>query len=93
MLSVASLLQLGAALLVLLAFVLSQAGRLDPRTPAYLALNAVGAGVLAIDAWHGHEWGFLLLEGVWAAVAVAALVTRPGHRARPVPDAGRPPPR
>ncbi len=70
---VGTLVQIGASLCVLLPFVLVQAGRLGTGSVAYLIANALGSGVLAVDAALGHDWGFLLLEGVWAAVSVAGL--------------------
>lgn len=74
--------QVAGALLVLAGFVLSQAGRLRTSSVAYLTLNAVGGGTLAVDAALTAQPGFLLLEGVWALVAVAGLVTsrRAGER-------------
>jgi hypothetical protein len=39
-------------------------------------LNLAGATALAILAWREEQWGFLLLEGVWALVSAVALVTR-----------------
>jgi hypothetical protein len=68
--------QIVGALLVLAAFVAAQRGLLDARSRSYLILNLVGSGILAVDAWHGREWGFLLLEGVWAIVSAAGLVAR-----------------
>ncbi len=70
---VGTLVQVGASLCVLVPFVLVQAGRLGTGSGAYLVPNALGSGVLAVDAALGHDWGFLLLEGVWAAVSVAGL--------------------
>jgi hypothetical protein len=67
--------QIVGALLVLAAFVLAQLGRLDARSVAYLAANLVGSAVLAVDALAGREWGFLLLEGVWAVVSAWSLAT------------------
>jgi len=67
------LLQILGAVLVLGAFTASQLGRLDPRAVPYLAVNAVGAGLLAVLALLGRDWGFLLLEGVWSAVSLASL--------------------
>jgi hypothetical protein len=66
--------QVAAALAVLLAFVLAQLGVLDQRAPRYLALNLAGAAVLAVDAFAGGEWGFLVLEATWALVSAWALV-------------------
>jgi uncharacterized membrane protein YhaH (DUF805 family) len=68
------LLQIVGALLVLAAFVALQLKRLRPTSYTYLTLNAAGSALLALLAVIGHQWGFLLLEGTWAAVSVAALV-------------------
>jgi len=70
------LLQIAGALVVLVAFAASQAGRLDARSVPYLVANVVGAGLLAALALVGRDWGFVLLEGVWAAVSAASLVRR-----------------
>lgn len=63
----------GAAL-ILLAFVLSTLERLDPRTPAYLWLNFVGAAGLGYTATVGRQYGFILLEGTWSIVALVGLI-------------------
>jgi len=68
--------QLAGAVLILVAFAASQAGRVDQRSAGYLMLNAVGSAALAADALHGQQWGFLLLEGAWAVISVAGLATR-----------------
>jgi hypothetical protein len=74
--------QIVGALLVLAAFALAQARALSPQARAYLILNVVGASVLAVDAYIERQWGFLLLEGVWAIIAAWGLVAR----GRAVPD-------
>jgi hypothetical protein len=75
------LVQIGGAILILIAYVAAQLGVLRPDAVSYLALNLVGSTVLAVDAWWGRQWGFLLLEGVWAVVSLAGLVaTRRGSR-------------
>jgi hypothetical protein len=70
------LVQILGALLVLLAFALAQAGVLTPQMRLYLALNVVGASILAVDAYVERQWGFLLLEGVWAIIAAWGLARR-----------------
>jgi hypothetical protein len=70
------LIQLAGAVLVLSGFGLNQLGLLSSRSTPYLALNVVGAGVLAVLAFHGRQWGFLLLEGVWSVMALAGLMTQ-----------------
>ena len=41
---------------------------------AYLALNLAGAAILAVLAAREHQYGFLLLEAVWAVVAAHGLL-------------------
>jgi hypothetical protein len=66
--------QLIGAVLILAAFVLAQQQRLANDSLPYLALNAAGAGLLAIVAIAGRDVGFTLLETTWAAVSTAGLV-------------------
>ena len=49
---------------------------LDQRSYRYLVFNLVGSAVLAVDAYSGGQWGFLLLEGAWAVVSAWGLYTR-----------------
>ena len=74
--SVQILVQVAGSLLILVPFVLVQFGRMRADARSFAVLNLVGSTVLALDAWHGHQWGFLLLEGTWAAVSAYALVRR-----------------
>ena len=73
---VLQLLQLVGALLVLAGFTLAQLGRMDPQSIPYLVVNLVGSAILAALALHEEQWGFLLLEGVWALVSLGGLVGR-----------------
>lgn len=70
--------QVLGAVLVLLAFAGVQFKRIDPDTWSYLWLNAVGSAILAVLAWLGRDWGFLLLEGVWALVSFWSLARKSG---------------
>ncbi|MGH9525131.1 MAG: CBU_0592 family membrane protein [Terriglobales bacterium] len=68
--------QLLGAILVLIAFGLSQIGSMKPHSYSYLLLNLVGSGLLAVSAAVLLQWGFLLMEGVWAAVSLTSLLRR-----------------
>lgn len=78
-----SAVELVGAVLILSAFVLAQVGRLATASLAYLVLNLTGSAILAVVATVDGDVGFLLLEGVWAAVSGLALarllLTDPGH--------------
>jgi hypothetical protein len=81
--------QIGGSLLLLAAFTLGQLRVLDQKSLPYLWLNTVGSAVLAANAYTGAQWGFLLLEGVWAVVSAVGLVGVLRDRVR----GGRRPPR
>ena len=78
--------QIVGALLILVAFAAAQFGAMDPRSPAYLVLNLLGSLVLAVLAWHERQWGFLLLESVWAVVSLWGLIQL--RRGRPLSARG-----
>jgi hypothetical protein len=65
--------QIVGALLILVAFAGAQVGRLDQRSLSYLWLNLIGSVVLAALAYHEQQWGFLMLEFVWALVSAWSL--------------------
>ena len=75
-------LQILGALLVLVPFASLQLGLLRSASATYLWLNLLGSALLAQLALLDAQWGFLLLEGCWAAVAAWGLVRRgsSGHR-------------
>jgi hypothetical protein len=68
------LVQIVGALLILVAYAAAQFGAMDQHSRAYLVLNLLGSLVLAVLAWRERQWGFLLLEGVWAVVSLWSLV-------------------
>jgi uncharacterized membrane protein len=65
--------QIVGALLILAAFTAVQLERMRPDSRLYLALNLVGSVILAVLALLASQWGFVLLEGVWAIVSAWAL--------------------
>lgn len=69
--------------MVLSGFVGAQLRVVDQRSYVYLTLNLVGSAILAYLAWHERQWGFLLLEGVWAVVSLVGVVARLSGRAVP----------
>ena len=66
--------QVLGSLLILSAFALGQKRILDPKSRRYLTLNLVGSAVLAVEALIEEQWGFLLLESVWAIVSAISLI-------------------
>ncbi len=66
--------QIGGAVLILVAFMAAQRGSMSPHSIVYLALNLVGSLILTGVALHGEDWGFLLLEVVWAVVSAWGLL-------------------
>jgi hypothetical protein len=67
------LIQIVGALLILAAFAAVQFDRMRPDSRLYLALNLVGSVILAVLAVAAEQWGFVLLEGVWAIVSAWGL--------------------
>lgn len=65
--------QIAGAALILVAFIAAQRNAMSPHSVVYLALNFAGSVVLTVVALHGRDWGFLLLEVVWAAVSAWGL--------------------
>lgn len=80
------LLEFIGAILILVPFALLQAGRTTSRARSYLWLNLVGAVILTWVGWVEHQWGFVLVQFVWAVVAAWALSP---WRRQPRPSAAR----
>ncbi len=73
--------QVVGSVLVLAAFAAAQRGWLNAKSTIYLVLNLIGSAVLSVEAVLERQWGFLLLEGVWAIVSAAGLIAALRRRA------------
>ena len=62
------------ALAILAAYAASQFGLLGPSNLTYSALNFAGSAVLTAIAVVEVQWGFILLEGVWALVSLWGMI-------------------
>ena len=69
-----SVIQVVGAVLILVGFIAAQRGTMSPHSLTYLVLNFVGSAILATLAAMHSDWGFLLLEGVWALVSAWSLL-------------------
>lgn len=68
--------QMVGAFLILVPFTANQAGKWPSDGRAYLWLNCVGSATLGLIALLERQWGFVVLETVWAAVAAVGLLRR-----------------
>ena len=66
--------------LLLVAYFMNQFGMLDHGSRTYQGLNALGAGLAAYAAYVIEFLPFVVLEGTWMVVSMAALV-RGGEKA------------
>jgi len=66
--------QIVGAILILAAFTAVQVDRMRPDSRVYLFLNLVGSAILAVLALIESQWGFVLLESVWAIVSGWGLI-------------------
>jgi len=63
------------AIAILLAFAANQFRWLDRTSVAYQGLNLLGSLLLTVVAVVERQYGFILLEGVWAIVSLWGLIT------------------
>jgi hypothetical protein len=73
--------QIIGALIILGAFAANQLGEMRTDSRLYLLLNLVGSVILCILAVVEGQLGFILLEGVWAAVSAWSLFIILGEEA------------
>ncbi|HET7304185.1 MAG TPA: hypothetical protein VFJ12_06495 [Segeticoccus sp.] len=77
-------LQFLGALAILVPFALLQFRRTTAHSWSYLSLNLAGSAVLTWLALVESQWGFVILQGVWALAALVGLVRRATRR-QPAP--------
>jgi hypothetical protein len=63
------------AVAVLAAFAANQFGWIKPSQLSYALANFVGSGILTAVAVVDQQIGFVLLQGAWALVSLAGIVT------------------
>lgn len=67
------LISITGAFLILVPFAASQLGRLPTMSWSYQTLNFAGAGALTAVAILERQYGFILLEGVWAVMSLVGM--------------------
>jgi hypothetical protein len=60
--------------LLLLAYLMNLAGKISKDTLPYIVLNIVGAGMATLASWLINYMPFVVLEGTWTLVSLAALI-------------------
>ncbi|WP_036678127.1 CBU_0592 family membrane protein [Daejeonella oryzae] len=60
--------------LLLIAFLLNLYKVLDTESKLYMILNIAGAGLCGISSYMIQFYPFVILEGVWVAVAAVSLL-------------------
>lgn len=68
------LISVAGALAILIAYAANQLRYMGPSNLSYALLNFAGSAVLAVVAVVEEQWGFLLLEAVWALVSLWATM-------------------
>jgi len=60
-------------IILLIAFLLNLYGTLSAENKIYGLLNLIGAGICCFASWMVSFYPFVVLEGIWAFVALVSL--------------------
>jgi len=60
--------------ILLIAFLLNLAGKLQKDSLVYILMNIIGAGLACLASYLIHYIPFVVLEGTWTVVSIGALV-------------------
>lgn len=63
-----------AALLILGAYALLTAGKVDAKSPLYQSMNVLGAICLVVNLTFLKAWPAAMLNVVWAGIGLVALI-------------------
>ena len=64
-------------IILLIAFLLNLYKKLPSESKTYSLLNLIGAGICCFASWMVSFYPFVILEGVWAFVALVSLFKVP----------------
>ena len=64
-------------IILLIAFLLNLYKKLSAESKTYSLLNLIGAGICCFASWMVSFYPFVILEGVWAFVALVSLFKVP----------------
>ncbi|HWD90304.1 MAG TPA: hypothetical protein VG367_19385 [Mucilaginibacter sp.] len=64
-------------IILLIAFMLNLYKRLPASSKLYSLMNFIGAGLCGYASWMVKFYPFIILEGVWAFVALISLLKVP----------------
>lgn len=61
-------------IILLIAFFFNLNKRLSAESKAYILMNFIGAGICCYASWMVKFYPFVILEGIWAFVALISLL-------------------